>query len=514
VPVRCILIIRSSVERSLEPPKEPARILPRGVKMSAVDDAAGVQKQPADHKARSSFLIEELFEQVPEAIVVFDKASRAVRVNREFVRTFGYRQDEIIGKAVSSLIVPEELQIEAERIADSIAQRQTVSIETVRIRKDGRRIHVSMLGVPLDLSDRTIFGCSIYREITEHKVAEDLRADKADRLRLLLDVTNQVVSNLQLDDLLRAITASVRSVMQCDLVGVFLAEPEMNRLETFVLDFPGSKGLISEEQRFTSMEGSLGGLVFRTGKPWAGNAADVLQLGLTNEAAIPEGLKTGCVLPLVSRNRVLGVLGLGRREDSAFSQVDVDFLGQVANQIALAVENALAYREIHQLKEQLSKEKVYLQDEIRSEMNFAQIIGSSASLRKALKRLESVAPTDSTVLIYGETGTGKELIARAVHDLSPRKSKAFVKLNCAAIPTGLLESELFGHEKGAFTGAIAQRIGRFEVANGRTIFLDEIGDIPLELQTIAPCAAGEGVRAAGKLAHAPDRCATDCRNKP
>jgi formate hydrogenlyase transcriptional activator len=451
--------------------------------MSAVDDAAGVQKQPADHKARSSFLIEELFEQVPEAIVVFDKASRAVRVNREFVRTFGYRQDEIIGKAVSSLIVPKELQMEAEHIADSIAQRQTVSIETVRIRKDGRRIHVSMLGVPLDLSDRTVFGCSIYREITEHKVAEDLRADKADRLRLLLDVTNQVVSNLQLDDLLRAITASVRSVMQCDLVGVFLAEPEMNRLETFVLDFPGSKGLISEEQRFTSMEGSLGGLVFRTGKPWTGNAADVLQLGLTNEAAIPEGLKTGCVLPLVSRNRVLGVLGLGRREDSPFTQVDVDFLSQVANQIALAVENALAYREIHQLKEQLSKEKVYLQDEIRSEMNFAQIIGSSASLRKTLKRLQSVAPTDSTVLIYGETGTGKELIARAVHDLSPRKSKAFVKLNCAAIPTGLLESELFGHEKGAFTGAIAQRIGRFEVANGGTIFLDEIGEIPLELQT-------------------------------
>jgi formate hydrogenlyase transcriptional activator len=451
--------------------------------MSSVDDAAGAQKQPPDYKARSSLLIEELFEQLPEAIVVFDKASRAVRVNREFVRTFGYRQDEIVGKAVSPLIVPKELQMEAEHIADLIAQRQTVSIETVRTCKDGRRIHVSMLGVPLDLSDETAFGCSIYRDISEDKIVGEVHADKADRLQFLLDVTNQVVSNLQLDDLLRAITTSVRSVMQCDLVGVFLAEPEMNRLETFVLDFPGSKGLISEEQRFTSMEGSLGGLVFRTGKPWTGNAADVLQLGLTNEAAIPEGLQTGCVLPLVSRNRVLGVLGLGRREDSPFTQVDVDFLGQVANQIALAVENALAYREIHQLKEQLSKEKTYLQDEIRSEMNFAQIIGSSASLRKALKRLESVAPTDSTVLIYGETGTGKELIARAIHDLSPRKSKAFVKLNCAAIPTGLLESELFGHEKGAFTGAIAQRIGRFEVASGGTIFLDEIGEIPLELQT-------------------------------
>ena len=160
-----------------------------------------------------------------------------------------------------------------------------------------------------------------------------------------------------------------------------------------------------------------------------------------------------------------------------------NFLSQVANQIALAVENALAFREIRELKEQLSKEKLYLEDEIRTEMNFAQIIGNSASLRRVLKRVETVAPTDSTVLIYGETGTGKELIARAIHDLSPRRSKPFVKLNCAAIPTGLLESELFGHEKGAFTGAIAQRIGRFEVADGGTIFLDEIGEIPLELQT-------------------------------
>jgi formate hydrogenlyase transcriptional activator len=176
-------------------------------------------------------------------------------------------------------------------------------------------------------------------------------------------------------------------------------------------------------------------------------------------------------------------LVLGRLRDDAFSQADISFLSQVANQIALAVENALAYREIRELKEQLSKEKLYLEDEIRTEMNFAQIIGNSASLRRVLKGVGTVAPTDSTVLIYGETGTGKELIARAIHDLSPRSSKPFVKLNCAAIPTGLLESELFGHEKGAFTGAIAQRIGRFEVADGGTIFLDEIGEIPLELQT-------------------------------
>jgi formate hydrogenlyase transcriptional activator len=201
------------------------------------------------------------------------------------------------------------------------------------------------------------------------------------------------------------------------------------------------------------------------------------------QIALREGLKSLCLLPLISRNRAIGVLVLGRLRDDAFTEGDVYFLSQIASQVALAVENALAYSQIQELKEQLSKEKLYLEDEIRSELNFAQIIGSSPALRRVLKQVETVASTDSTVLIYGETGTGKELIARAIHDLSPRRSKPFVKLNCAAIPTGLLESELFGHEKGAFTGAIAQRIGRFEVADSGTIFLDEIGEIPIELQT-------------------------------
>jgi len=189
-----------------------------------------------------------------------------------------------------------------------------------------------------------------------------------------------------------------------------------------------------------------------------------------------------CRVPLVSHDRVLGVLSLGSVREGAFSDDDVEFLGQVASQIAIAVENATAYREIAELKDKLVQEKVYLEDEIRSELNFEEIVGSSQSLRHVLGQIETVAPTDSTVLIYGETGTGKELVARAVHNLSPRKANAFVKLNCAAIPTGLLESELFGHEKGAFTGAISQRVGRFELANHGTVFLDEIGEIPLELQ--------------------------------
>jgi formate hydrogenlyase transcriptional activator len=314
------------------------------------------------------------------------------------------------------------------------------------------------------------------------RASEELQS-KNDRLQLLLDVTNQVVSNLELRDLLRAVSHDVRRVMQCDYAGLSLPDAENKQLRLYALDFPESKGFLQEELVY-SIEGSPSGTAFRTMKPLA------LQSPFTGwlnypivQRAVSEGLKSFCFLPLISRSRAIGVLVLGRLRDDAFSEADISFLSQVANQIALAVENALAYREIRELKEQLSREKLYLEDEIRTEMNFAQIIGSSTSLRKVLKIVETVAPTDSTVLIYGETGTGKELIARAIHDLSARRSKPFVKLNCAAIPTGLLESELFGHEKGAFTGAIAQRIGRFEVADGGTIFLDEIGEIPLELQT-------------------------------
>jgi formate hydrogenlyase transcriptional activator len=173
---------------------------------------------------------------------------------------------------------------------------------------------------------------------------------------------------------------------------------------------------------------------------------------------------------------------VGARREHAFTDDDISFLGDVAKQVAIAVENAIAYDKIATLKDKLAQEKVYLEDEIRSELNFEEIVGSSDALRHVLRQVETVAPTDSTVLIYGETGTGKELIARALHTLSARKGHAFVKLNCAAIPTGLLESELFGHERGAFTGAIAQRVGRFELAHRGTMFLDEIGEVPLELQ--------------------------------
>jgi formate hydrogenlyase transcriptional activator len=303
---------------------------------------------------------------------------------------------------------------------------------------------------------------------------------KNERVGLLLELTNHVVSNLEFRDLLRAVVASTRRVMGCDGVGITLPDTDSNHLRIYALDFAFSDESVHEESLVPIGE-DVSGTVYRTGKLWCGSVLEARRRGMKDTAKVEVG--TVCILPLVSRRRVLGIFGVVKYQDNAFTSDDIEFLTQIANQVAIAVENALAFGEIRELKDRLSKEKLYLEDEIRTEMNFAQIIGNSTSLRRVLKRVETVAPTDSTVLIYGETGTGKELIARAIHDLSPRRAKPFVKLNCAAIPTGLLESELFGHEKGAFTGAIAQRIGRFEVANGGTIFLDEIGEVPLELQT-------------------------------
>jgi formate hydrogenlyase transcriptional activator len=200
------------------------------------------------------------------------------------------------------------------------------------------------------------------------------------------------------------------------------------------------------------------------------------------ERAKPFGVNSSCYLPLTTARRRLGALVFASKQAGAYDTADMDFLVQVANQVAVAVENALAFDEIEALRDKLHQEKVYLEEEVRTEHNFGEIVGESAALRHVLKQVEAVAPTDATVLILGETGTGKELIARALHDLSPRRERTFVKLNCAAIPTGLLESELFGHEKGAFTSAIAQKIGRFELAHRGTLFLDEVGDIPPELQ--------------------------------
>ena len=304
--------------------------------------------------------------------------------------------------------------------------------------------------------------------------------EEHDRLRLLLDVNNTIVSALDLRELLNAVSTSLRRLVPHEYASLSLYDAETQRFQIHALDFPASKGLI-QEGLWIPVEGTPHGRALTSGQPLFVTLQDIEQFDLTPRIRA-EGLKSGCFLPLISHGRALGTLVVASLQAETFPQKDADLLHHVANQIAIAVENALSYRQVVDRANKLSEEKLYLQDEIRTEYNFEEIIGESPALKKVLEQIQTVAPTDSTILILGETGTGKELIARAIHNLSTRRERTLVKVNCAAIPTGLLESELFGHEKGAFTGAIAQRVGRFELAHRGTIFLDEVGDIAIDLQ--------------------------------
>ncbi len=305
--------------------------------------------------------------------------------------------------------------------------------------------------------------------------------EQNERLKLLLNLTSRITSNLNIRDLLRAVAANIREVMHGDSAAVLLLDSASGKSRLVALDFPQGKGFIREDD--THVVSGAGKRALETLKP-----VIIERIGPHDlppeiyDKVIGEGLKSTCVIPLVSRGRALGHLSLARTTAATFAPEDVEFLAEAAGQIAIAIENAMAYHEISQLKDKLTQEKLYLEEEIRSEMNFENIIGNSPALKHVLELVETVAPSDSTVLLLGETGTGKELIARAIHDRSRRNHRTFVKLNCAAIPTGLLESELFGHEKGAFTGAITQKIGRMELGDQGTLFLDEVGDIPIEIQ--------------------------------
>jgi formate hydrogenlyase transcriptional activator len=306
--------------------------------------------------------------------------------------------------------------------------------------------------------------------------------------RALLAVSEAIVSHRDLSALFHELAGRLHHVVRFDYLSLVLYEAASNTLCLHVLE-------TSEPTPYPSgsrfpVGDNPAGRAWQTQQPLIiSNVAEQRRWPEYLERAQPFGVQSSCQLPLTTARRRLGTLVFACKQPSAYDAADVGFLQLVANQVAVAVENALAFqeieaafREIAALKEQLAKEKAYLEEEVRTEHHFGEIVGESAALRRVLKQVETVAPTDSTVLIGGETGTGKELIARALHDLSPRRERTFVKLNCAAIPTGLLESELFGHEKGAFTGAISQKVGRFELAHRGTLFLDEVGDIPPELQ--------------------------------
>jgi formate hydrogenlyase transcriptional activator len=325
-------------------------------------------------------------------------------------------------------------------------------------------------------------------ELERERLEDELRLER-DRLRLLLEITNSMTSKLDLRGLVEVLSTSLLSVTRCDFCALLLPAADSGELRVTILYNPDARGSLCDGT-IIPIHGSICGKAFWTGKTQHFNHYEEVRYDPESfgnnvgrhfyQRVMAEGLVSGCDLPLIGRSGVVGVLAALKRSERAFERDDVAFLEQVARQVAIAVENALEYEKAIRDRDKETKQRLYLEEEVRAE--FEEIVGESPALKTALDLVSVVAPTNSSVLIMGETGTGKELVARAIHNLSGRRERAFVKLNCAAIPLGLLESELFGHEKGAFTGAIAQKTGRFELADKGTLFLDEVGDIPLELQ--------------------------------
>ena len=318
--------------------------------------------------------------------------------------------------------------------------------------------------------------------VLENALLAEVLSKERVRLETLLDVGTALVSSLDVHKLFQEVSSSIRQVVRQGFTHLSLYDESANAMRIYALDVANNQDLFPPNTLVPIAE-CPGGHSFVHGERKVFTTGDLEIIGSDfSRSLLAKGVRSVSCFPLVSRGRKLGTLGLSSEIEAPLSPHDLDLLAQVSAQVAIAVDNAGAYAEIAKLKDRLAKEKLYLEEELESEHNFGEIVGNSSALRQVLKRVEVAAPSDATVLVLGETGTGKELIARALRRLSSRHAGNFIKLNCAAIPTGLLESELFGHEKGAFTGAVSQKIGRLELADKGTIFLDEIGEIPLELQ--------------------------------
>jgi formate hydrogenlyase transcriptional activator len=303
-----------------------------------------------------------------------------------------------------------------------------------------------------------------------------------ERWRVLLQVNNALVTCLDRETLLEAIAGALRGVIRYDRLALVLDDPVEGGFKALAISGPVPSPTAITIPSTWPRQGSRCGFIAESGLP-------VLTPDLRDDSRfvehgplIRDGLLSALSVPLRSKGKIIGTLNVGSRELGRYAESHSELLLAIADQVVLAIQNMLAYEEVASLKQRLEEENLYLQEECRADAPFADVVGESAVIRKVLAKVRMVAETDSTVLVTGETGTGKELVVRAIHGLSTRKHKILVKVNCAALPSGVIESELFGHEKGAFTGALSRRVGRFELANGGTLFLDEVGDLPQELQ--------------------------------
>ncbi|MGC2546332.1 MAG: sigma 54-interacting transcriptional regulator [Silvibacterium sp.] len=446
-------------------------------------EAARAELQRQNEKLqRSERELRDVIETIPSMAWSAAADGAAEFFNQRWLDYAGLTADQAQGWGWTAAVHPDDLSGLVEYWQGMLASGKPGEIEGRLRRFDGVYRWFLFRATPaFDESGRVIKWYGTNTDIEERKKAEQILAVQNTRLQLLLKLTNQITSNLELREVLRAISASIRELMHCDLVHISLPDAASGKFRVHALDFPESRGFVKEELLITPV--GVAKRALESLEPVVRSTANREDFPPDYyELLLAEGVKSQCVIPLVNQGRAVGVLAIARTTENLFTPEEVDFLKDASGQITIAIENCLAYREVSELKEKLAQEKLYLESEIRGDMEFGQIVGNSPALKRVLQLVGTVAPSDSTVLLLGETGTGKELIARAIHDGSRRKERTFVKVNCAAIPTGLLESELFGHEKGAFTGAIIQKIGRLELADQGTLFLDEVGDIPLEIQ--------------------------------
>jgi formate hydrogenlyase transcriptional activator len=408
------------------------------------------------------------------AIYMLDREGHVLTWNPGAERIKGYKADEVLGLHYSRFFTQEDLEQgrPAELLRQAI-QKNRVEEEGWRVRKDGSRFWASVVITAIHDSSGAVTGFSkITRDMTEHKQAQE---------SVIAELSSLLLVNVDIRKLFGAFSSSIRQMVPHDAATLALYDEPSGKLRVQFLG-PGDDDA-NQREVLLDPDASPAGQAFRTRRPVILNKIDRWPFAAESVQHLTGvGMQSGVWVPLVHRERTLGTLMVASRLENAFSQHDAEMLGQVAGQVAMAVNNALAYKQIAELRDRLTQEKKYLEDEINLEHRFEDIVGESTGLRNVLREIATVAPTDATVLIQGETGTGKELLARAIHRLSPRSERTFIKLNCAAIPAGLLESELFGHEKGAFTGAIARKIGRLELAHEGTLFLDEVGELPLDLQ--------------------------------